>query len=146
MIFFAIFSITLLLSICTSLLLIKVLSPVINSTINKMFVYEMQHVWRKYVQIALFIIGTSSGVNVYNLQKFFQETNKKFSIELLISESWESIRSCAISIILSMLVLFFVYLIVSYLNQLAPQHPKEETPKQIEDNNALENKQVDEKL
>ena len=63
MIFFAIFSITLLLSICCSLLLIKVLSPVISNTVSKIFNYEMQHVWHKYVQIALFIIGTSAPVD-----------------------------------------------------------------------------------
>jgi heme/copper-type cytochrome/quinol oxidase subunit 1 len=112
-----------------------------------MFVNEMQQVWRKYVQIALFIIGTSSGVNIYNLQKFFQDTNKKFSIELMISEAWESVRSAATSIILSMLVLFFVYLIVSYLNQLAPMHPKKSEEKPL-DANALEKEDnpQDEKL
>ncbi len=145
MIFFAIFSITLLLSICCSLLLIKVLSPVISNTVSKIFNYEMQHVWHKYVQIALFIIGTSAGVNVRNLQIFFQETNKKFSVELLIAEAWESVRGCAVAIIVAMLVLFFIYLIVSYLNQLSSHGTKELTKTNLE-NNALENDKVNEKL
>jgi hypothetical protein len=133
--FFAVFLLMLVLAICVSLSMIKLLAPVVNITIAKIFVEDLRGVWGRYVKIALFVLGVSSGVSVPNLQNFFQGTNKKFSPELLISEAWKSIQNSAVTIIVAVFALFFIYLIVTYLNQLAHQSLSD---KQTKDKNAFD--------
>ncbi len=129
MMFFAVFILMLLLAVCVSLAMIKLLSAVINLTIAKIFIEDLRSVWGRYVKIALFVLGVSSGVSVPNLQNFFQGTNKKFSPELLLSESWRSVQNSAVTIIVAVFALFFIYLIVTYLNQLASQSLSEKHSK-----------------
>ncbi len=119
MIFLATLLIKLLLAICTTLILIKLLNPIINNTLQKVFSGDLHKAWTKYIQIAFFILGVSSGINLYTLRDFILKTNKNLSLERLISEGWETISSSSLALMMGMLGLFFLFLIVTYLNQLS---------------------------
>jgi hypothetical protein len=116
---FASFLVTsILLSIITAIILLRLLKQMISLTVTQIIAEDLRAPWLKYVHIALLIVGVSSGVNIGATRELINQRNlQTISVDVFLIQVWASINSTAIAIILSVLVLFFIYLLIYYLNQ-----------------------------
>jgi len=128
MIFLTTLLIKVLLATCVSLLLIRLLHPIIENTTKKIFNGDLQISLVKYIQIALFVLGVSSGTNLYSMRDFILKSNKSLSIERIIAEGFDSLKDSALSIIGASLFLLIIYLVITYINQLTKLEKDKQEP------------------
>lgn len=49
---------------------------------------EISTAWRKFLTFALFVVGVSSGVNIYRLERFIEPESEKFTRPVLTAQYW----------------------------------------------------------
>jgi Mn2+/Fe2+ NRAMP family transporter len=80
--------VTLLISIVTAFLVIFFFRKPIDKIFHRILGDEIATAWRKFLTFALFVVGVSSGVNLYKLEQFVQPETENLARPILTPEYW----------------------------------------------------------
>lgn len=127
MLFTLLFVLSFVISLSITALLLKILKPMLYQTVCRIIEPKLSQLWFKYVQIALMIIGLSAGINTAGIketqQKYLNRVENSQLPELLITHIWNIFKDSCFAIIVSVVFIFFIYLIVYYVNHLYLDKP-----------------------
>ena len=121
---------TFVLALSVSLLVMWLFSGSINSILARIIHDPIHHAWAKYTKFAGMVVGTSSGIRIYDMEKYISpltytgtgENQKSVIIELT-QERWfleiyrtiiETLQGLAWMMLLFFMVSLFAYVIVRW--------------------------------
>lgn len=108
--------VTLLIAIIVSSLVVFFFRNPIDKIFGRIIGEDISVAWRKFLTFALFVVGVSSGVNIWRLEKFIQPDKEGIAPLALTSEYWgleiyRTILSTLGGLAWALLIFFIVALI-----------------------------------
>jgi len=111
--------VTLAIAVLVSGLVIFFFRKPVDKILNRIIGEDISVAWRKFLTFALFVVGVSSGVNLYKLEQFVQPVTESMERPVLSPEYWGlEIYRTIIGTLGGMawaLLLFFVVALVAFV-------------------------------
>ena len=93
-------------------------SPV-NKILQRLVVEDIYRTWSKYILFAIYVVGISGGVRVWDLEKYITPKDEGGTVLLLTGDRWilELYRTVigTLQSIAWMLLLFFVFALIAFV-------------------------------
>lgn len=116
--FYTLFFGTFVISITTSLLCIKIFKKPIKGIMQRIIGEEIHLAWCRYMYFALTVVGISSGVRIYHLERYINKDHNGNTQELsnpaLTLEIYRTVIG-ALQGIAWVLLIFFCFALVAYV-------------------------------
>jgi hypothetical protein len=91
----------------------------LNKILHRLITDEIYSVWTKYIIFAIYVVGISTGVQVWNLEKYISPSGDNKTILTLNTDRWilEIYRTIIGTLqgIAWMLLLFFIFALIAYV-------------------------------
>lgn len=117
--FFTLLLVTFALAIVTSFIIAKFFEKPIGKILSRIIAEDISTAWQKYIKFAIYVVGISGGVRVWELEKYIQPQAKDMPQFILTNERWvleiyrtiiETLQSTA-----WMLLVFFLFAMIAYV-------------------------------
>ncbi|MEK6788275.1 MAG: hypothetical protein AABY68_04915 [Pseudomonadota bacterium] len=119
--FLTLLFVTLVLSALVSLLAARAFAQPLQRILQRLIADDIYQAWQRYMQFAIFVVGISSGVRIYDLERYISPMvgDKDAMILTLTTERWvlELYRTVIETLqgIAWMLLVFFVVSLIAYV-------------------------------
>jgi|TARA_Y100000031_G_C7858298_1_gene220738 hypothetical protein len=101
------------------MIIIKIFKSPIENMLNRIISDSISKVWSKYLYFAILVTGVSSGVRIWDLEKYITAFHKDTQIVKLTNDRWilEIYRTIIGSLqgIAWMLLVFFVFALIAFV-------------------------------
>ena len=110
---------TLVIAILVSLIVVRLFHQPIAAILRRLVTEELGSAWQRYVTFAIYVVGVSGGVRVWELEKYVTPRGKDSAPIVLNADRWtleiyrtviETLQSIA-----WMLLVFFVAALIAYV-------------------------------
>lgn len=117
--FFTLLLVTFALAVITSFIIAKFFEKPIGKILNRIIADDISGAWQKYLKFAIYVVGISGGVRIWELEKYIQPQTKLLPQLALTNERWvleiyrtiiETLQSTA-----WMLLVFFLFSMIAYV-------------------------------
>jgi hypothetical protein len=117
--FVTLLAVTLLISIATCTAVVRIFQGPIDAILRRLVSPDLSHAWRRYLGFALYVVGVSGGVRIWELEKYITGRGEQGEPIALNSDRWvlevyrtliESLQAMA-----WLLLVFFVFALVAYV-------------------------------
>ncbi len=117
--FFTLMLATLAIASAVSFLVVRLFDKPVNTILNRIVSSELSPAWQKYLRFAIYVVGISGGVRIWDLEKYISPQMKDVEPLVLTTERWmleiyrtllETLQSIA-----WMLLVFFVFSLIAYV-------------------------------
>jgi hypothetical protein len=118
-VFVTLLAVTLLLSIATCTAVVRLFQHPIDAILQRIVSPDLSHAWRRYLGFAVYVVGVSGGVRIWELEKYITGRGEAGQPIALNSDRWvlevyrtliESLQAMA-----WLLLVFFVFALVAYV-------------------------------
>ena len=110
---------TLVIAILVSLIVVRLFHQPIAAILRRLVTEELGSAWQRYVTFAIYVVGVSGGVRVWELEKYVTPRGKDSAPIVLNADRWTfEIYRTVIETLQSidwMLLVFFVSALISYV-------------------------------
>ena len=117
--FIALLLVTFGVAVLSCFLVVKLFEKPIAAILNRLVTEELSTAWRRYITFAIYVVGVSGGVRIWELEKFITPQIADVPIPLLNTERWIlEVYRTVISTLQSvawMLLVFFIFALVAYV-------------------------------
>jgi hypothetical protein len=111
--------VTFLIAIATSALVASLFSRPIKKILDRLVSEELGATWRRYLLFAIYVVGISGGVRVWDLERYITPRTKEDVPIVLNSDRWIlEVYKTVIGTLQSaawMLLVFFLFALVAYV-------------------------------
>ena len=111
--------VTFTLAVIVSLVIIRIFKNPIDRMLNRIISDSISKIWSKYLYFAILVTGISSGVRIWDLEKYITAQHKDTQIVELTIDRWilEIYRTIIGSLqgIAWMLLVFFVFALIAFV-------------------------------
>jgi len=108
-----------LLAFLVCLIIATIFRNPISKIMQRLISEEIFNAWSKYITFAIYVVGISGGVRIWDLEKYITPQIKDGTILLLTPERWilELYRTIigTLQSIAWMLLLFFIFALIAYV-------------------------------
>ena len=117
--FFALMFATLAIASAVSFLVVRLFDKPVSTILNRIVSSELSPAWQKYLRFAIYVVGISGGVRIWDLEKYISPQERDAQPLVLTPERWmleiyrtllETLQSIA-----WMLLVFFVFALIAYV-------------------------------
>ncbi|RJP20315.1 MAG: hypothetical protein C4520_11635 [Candidatus Abyssobacteria bacterium SURF_5] len=117
--FIVLLLVTFLTAALVSFIVVRAFSDPISRILERIISDQIAEVWAKYLRFAIYVVGISGGVRIYELQRYITPEREAEAPIPLTAERWvlelyrtviESLQSIA-----WMLLVFFVFALIAYV-------------------------------
>lgn len=117
--FISLLGVTFIVSVAVCFLVSLFFAKPIDGILRKLVSDDIAYAWVKYLRFAIYVVGVSGGVKIYQLEHFLQPPSANFSPPVLDTNRWileiyrtviESLQSIA-----WMLLVFFAVALIAYV-------------------------------
>jgi hypothetical protein len=111
--------VTFLISLAACTVVVRLFRGPVTTILDRIVSPELSGAWRRYLSFAIYVVGVSGGVRVWELEKYITARTKDTSPIVLNRERWileiyrtliESLQSTA-----WLLLVFFVFALIAYV-------------------------------
>jgi hypothetical protein len=119
--FFTLLAVTFVLALSVSALVVRIFAGSIEKILKRIIPEAIHEAWLKYLKFAVYVVGISSGVRIWQLEKYItpSQYNKNAKIIELTSERWvlELYRTIIETLqgIAWLLLVFFVFALIALI-------------------------------
>ena len=118
--FITLLIVTFIISFVVCFIVVKLFDKPLNNILNRLLEESISVAWEKYLKFAIFVVGISSGVRIWQLEKYISPPAGSSSKQLTLnSDRWilEVYRSIIETLqgIAWMLLLFFIFALIAYV-------------------------------
>lgn len=119
--FLTLLAVTFTISLLVSAIVSRVFTQPLDSILKRIITDQISSAWLKYLKFAIYVVGISSGVRIYELEKYItpQRFEKESKIVELTSDRWilEVYRTVIETLqgIAWMLLMFFIFALIAYV-------------------------------
>ncbi|HVG07498.1 MAG TPA: hypothetical protein VNM67_07315 [Thermoanaerobaculia bacterium] len=91
----------------------------IAAILSRVVAEELSSAWHRYIKFAIYVVGVSGGVRIWELEKYITARSKDVEVPVLNADRWvlevyrtviETLQSVA-----WMLLVFFVFALIAYV-------------------------------
>jgi hypothetical protein len=117
--FITLLAVNFLLAFGISFLIVRLFRKPIDAILQRLISEEIFSAWSKYIKFAIYVVGISGGVRVWDLEKYITPQSDKREVVQLIQERWileiyrtviETMQSIA-----WMLLVFFIFALLAFV-------------------------------
>lgn len=116
--FVTLLSVTFLIAVATSTVAAWLFAPAIRKILNRLVSNELASSWQRYILFAIYVVGISGGVRVWDLEKYITP-DKDGQLITLNSDRWliEVYKTIigALQSVAWMLLVFFLFALIGYV-------------------------------
>lgn len=116
--FVTLLSVTFLIAVATSTVAAWLFAPAIRKILNRLVSNELASSWQRYILFAIYVVGISGGVRVWDLEKYITP-DKDGQLITLNSDRWliEVYKTIigALQSVAWMLLVFFLFALIAYV-------------------------------
>lgn len=116
--FIALLLITFFVAILSCFLVAKLFENPITAILNRLVTEELGSAWRRYIIFAIYVVGISGGVRIWELEKYITPQRDDLALTLnwerWILELYRTIISTLQSVAW-MLLVFFIFALIAYV-------------------------------
>ncbi len=117
--FITLLGVTFAIAVVVSFIVVQIFRRPIVNILDRVVTEELSHVWLKYLTFALYVVGVSGGVRVWDLEKYITPRTEETEIIVLNAERWvlEVYRTGigTLQAVAWMLLVFFVFALIAYV-------------------------------
>jgi hypothetical protein len=117
--FLTLLVVTFLIAVVTSLAVAWLFDKPIGQILSRLVSPELSNAWHRYLKFAVFVVGVSSGVRVWELEKYITPRPNNAEVVVLNADRWtlEVYRTIIESLqgVAWMLLVFFLVALVAYV-------------------------------
>ena len=117
--FLTLLIVTFVVSTVVSIIVARAFSKPIDKILTRIIADEISVAWRRYLMFALYVVGISSGVQVWDLEKYITAQNPNTEIIQLTTDRWilEVYRTIIDTLqgIAWVLLVFFVFALMAFV-------------------------------
>jgi hypothetical protein len=117
--FITLLVVTLVIALATSLLVVRLFRAPIGAILDRVVSPALRGAWHRYLDFAVFVVGVSGGVRIWELEKYITARNKDMEPVVLNSDRWVlEIYRTLIGTLQSaawLLLVFFVFALIAYV-------------------------------
>lgn len=111
--------ITFLIAFLVSFIVTVIFKKPLNTILSRIVDPEIGSAWSKYLTFAIYVVGVSSGVRIWDLEKYITPVKEDSEIVLLTMDRWilEVYRTIIGTLqgLAWMLLVFFVFSLIAYV-------------------------------
>jgi len=133
--FITLLVVTFVIAIIVSFLVVRLFQTPIATILDRIVTEEISKVWSRYLTFAIYVVGVSGGVRVWDMEKYITPRLKEAEAIVLNAERWTlelyrtvigSLQSIAWMLLVFFLFALIAYVIVRGLEARGSASPKEE--------------------
>ena len=117
--FFTLLAVTFVISVLMSFIVAAIFSKPIRAMLQRIIQDEISAAWEKYLRFAIYVVGISSGVRVWDLEKYITPNARDGKLIELTQERWvlEIYRSVisALQGTVMLLLAFFIFALLAFV-------------------------------
>ena len=117
--FFTLLAVTFLISLLVSFIVASIFNKPIHMMLQRIIQDEISEAWEKYLRFAIYVVGISSGVRVWDLEKYITPTARDGKLLELTQERWvlETYRSVisALQGTVMLQLAFFIFALLAFV-------------------------------
>lgn len=118
--FVTLLGVTFLISLLVCFIVVRIFQKPIDLILHRIISEEISIAWSKYLRFAIFVVGISSGVNLWKLEKYITpQTQESAEVLQLNFNRWllEVYRTVIETLqgIAWMLLIFFIFALIAYV-------------------------------
>ena len=136
--FMSLLIITFVTAVLVSFLVARLFRKSIEAILNRIVAEALSNAWQRYITFAIYVVGVSGGVRVYELERYITSTSEERGPLILTSERWtlelyrtviETLQSVA-----WLLLIFFLFALIAFVvvRGFELKHGKKQSPKEDE--------------
>ena len=132
--FYLLLLVTFVIALVTSILVALFFQKPIASILHRIVSEELATAWQRYLRFAIYVVGVSGGVRIWELEKYITSSSADSKTVALTAERWtlEVYRSLidTLQSIAWMLLVFFVFALIAFVivRAFELKHAKETKP------------------
>ena len=111
--------VTLAVAVLTSFVVVRLFDQPIEAILDRIVSDEIADAWRRYLRFAIYVVGVSGGVRIWELEKYVTPRDLEIDPLVLNLERWVlEIYRTAIGTLQSvawMLLVFFIFALIAYV-------------------------------
>lgn len=117
--FITLLIVTFTIAVCASFAVARLFDHPISAILARIVSEELSSAWRRYITFAIYVVGISGGVRIWELEKYITARTKEQEPIVLNADRWilevyrtviETLQSIA-----WMLLVFFVFALIAYV-------------------------------
>lgn len=117
--FMALLAINFLVSFLVCFIVARIFRDSITNIMQRLVTEDIFHAWSRYILFAVYVVGISGGVRIWEMEKFITSTEPGKNIVALTTDRWIlEIYRTVIGTLQSdawMLLLFFIFALIAYV-------------------------------
>ena len=132
--FIQLFSVSVLLALAVSYAVVRIFRPAVDAILVKVIGDEVYKAWSKYLVFAIYVVGFSGGVRVWDFEKYLIPKDEGGKTLILDGERWmvEIYRTVigTLQAVAWMLLVFFLFAMIAYVivRAMEMRKPKKAKP------------------
>lgn len=130
--FFTLLGVCFIVSMAVCFIVTKIFEKPINGILQRLIKEEIFVSWSKYLSFAIYVVGISGGVRIWELQRYITPGQKDDKILELTNERWVlEMYSTIIGTMQSIawiLLLFFIFALIAYVIVRGQEMKRHTTP------------------
>ena len=118
--FLTLLLVTFLIALLVSFIIVKIFDNSLTSILNRLIETSISNAWLKYLKFAIYVVGISSGVRIWQLERYITPINREGTDVIVLNlERWilEVYRTVIGSLqgIAWLLLVFFIFALIAYV-------------------------------
>lgn len=117
--FITLLVVTLVLAFVVCFIVARIFQSPVNKILQRLVSEDIFAAWAKYLTFAIYVVGLSGGVRVWDLERYIIPASKDGAVLVLTQERWvlELYRTVigTLQSIAWMLLLFFIFALIAYV-------------------------------
>ncbi|MBI5463948.1 MAG: hypothetical protein HY966_03205 [Ignavibacteriales bacterium] len=117
--FFLLLLVSFVIALAVCALVARMFAKPVTAILQRLITEEVHQAWSKYLMFALYVVGISGGVRVWELQRYITPKSEGGTVLELTNERWVlEIYSTVIGTLQSiawMLLIFFLFALIAYV-------------------------------
>ncbi len=106
-------------ALIVSFIVARLLRAPVDRIMSRLIAEEISSTWTRYIVFAIYVVGISGGVRIWELEKYITPRGKEGEIVQLTSDHWVlELYSTVIGTLQSvawMLLLFFIFALIAFV-------------------------------
>jgi hypothetical protein len=117
--FITLLIVTFLIALLVSFIAVLIFKAPIQKILNRIIAEDISDIWAKYLTFAIYVVGISGGVRVWDLEKYITPRPEEATTIVLNADRWtlEVYRTAIGTLqgIAWMLLVFFIFALIAYV-------------------------------
>ena len=117
--FYALLAITFVVSFVVCSIVARIFREPVTRIMQRLVTEDISNAWSRYIVFAVYVVGISGGVRIWDLEKYITKTGRDGEIVVLTGERWVlELYRTIIGTLQSdawMLLIFFIFALIAYV-------------------------------